>query len=113
MEAADVVLVHNNLNDVYTAMDLSKKTFKRIQWNYFWVCQCDCLGGSSMSTSAAPRVQAMAYNLTAVPIAAGVLFPFTKTTIPPVFSPQNAQPSGKQLYWPLAHVIRVLQAQRQ
>eukprot|EP00293_Proteomonas_sulcata_P015879 CAMPEP_0184294430 /NCGR_PEP_ID=MMETSP1049-20130417/5628_1 /TAXON_ID=77928 /ORGANISM="Proteomonas sulcata, Strain CCMP704" /LENGTH=1275 /DNA_ID=CAMNT_0026602715 /DNA_START=545 /DNA_END=4372 /DNA_ORIENTATION=- len=62
VEAADVVLIHNNLNDVYTAMDLSRKTVRRIQWNYFW---------------------AMAYNLTAVPVAAGVLYPFTRTTIPP------------------------------
>jgi len=62
IEAADYVLVRNNLEDVITAIDLSRKTFSRIRWNYFF---------------------AMAYNVVAIPIAAGALFPFTGLQMPP------------------------------
>ncbi|KAJ4747836.1 Copper-transporting ATPase [Rhynchospora pubera] len=62
VEAADYVLVRNNLEDVITAIDLSRKTFNRIRWNYFF---------------------AMAYNVVAIPVAAGVLFPFTGLRMPP------------------------------
>ncbi|CAN6230488.1 unnamed protein product [Urochloa humidicola] len=62
IEAADYVLVRNNLEDVITAIDLSRKTFSRIQWNYFF---------------------AMAYNVVAIPVAAGALFPFTGLQMPP------------------------------
>ncbi|XP_008798210.2 cation-transporting ATPase HMA5-like isoform X1 [Phoenix dactylifera] len=62
IEAADYVLVRNNLEDVITAIDLSRKTFARIRWNYFF---------------------AMSYNIVAIPVAAGVLFPFTGLKMPP------------------------------
>jgi Cu+-exporting ATPase len=62
IEAADYVLVRNNLEDVITAIDLSRKTFSRIRWNYFF---------------------AMAYNVVAIPVAAGALFPFTRLQMPP------------------------------
>ncbi|VAI56378.1 unnamed protein product [Triticum turgidum subsp. durum] len=62
IEAADYVLVRNNLEDVITAIDLSRKTFSRIRWNYFF---------------------AMAYNIVAIPVAAGALFPFTGLQMPP------------------------------
>ncbi|KAG2648829.1 hypothetical protein PVAP13_1NG066800 [Panicum virgatum] len=62
IEAADYVLLRNNLEDVITAIDLSRKTFSRIRWNYFF---------------------AMAYNVVTIPVAAGVLFPFTGLQMPP------------------------------
>ncbi|XP_062229504.1 cation-transporting ATPase HMA5 isoform X2 [Phragmites australis] len=62
IEAADYVLVRNNLEDVITAIDLSRKTFSRIRWNYFF---------------------AMAYNIVAIPVAAGALFPVTGLQMPP------------------------------
>ena len=62
IEAADYVLMRDDLEDVLTAIDLSKKTFGRIKLNYIW---------------------AMGYNIVMIPVAAGVLYPATKMQIPP------------------------------
>uniref|UniRef100_A0A804Q0S9 Copper-transporting ATPase HMA5 n=1 Tax=Zea mays TaxID=4577 RepID=A0A804Q0S9_MAIZE len=55
IDAADIVLMKSNLEDVITAIDLSHKTLSRIRLNYVW---------------------ALGYVL-GMPIAASVLFPFT------------------------------------
>lgn len=57
-----MVLLKNSLHDVITAIDLSKKTFKRIKLNYLW---------------------AIIYNALGIPLAAGMLYPFG-ISIPPV-----------------------------
>ncbi|ESW30878.1 hypothetical protein PHAVU_002G190000 [Phaseolus vulgaris] len=62
IEAANYVLMRDNLEDVITAIDLSKKTFFRIRLNY---------------------VFAMAYNVVAIPVAAGVFFPSLRIQLPP------------------------------
>ena len=62
IEAADYVLMHDNLEDVVTAIDLSRKTFARIQLNYFW---------------------AFLYNTLMIPIAAGVFYPSFQLQLPP------------------------------
>ncbi|KDP25452.1 hypothetical protein JCGZ_20608 [Jatropha curcas] len=62
IEAADIVLMKSNLEDVITAIDLSRKTFSRIWLNYIW---------------------ALGYNLLGIPIAAGALFPGTGFRLPP------------------------------
>ncbi|RWR85701.1 copper-transporting ATPase RAN1 [Cinnamomum micranthum f. kanehirae] len=62
IEAADYVLMRNSLEDVITAIDLSRKTLARILWNY---------------------VFAMAYNVIAIPFAAGAFFPFLGFRLPP------------------------------
>ncbi|PON84607.1 P-type ATPase, subfamily IB [Trema orientale] len=62
IEAADIVLMKSNLEDVITAIDLSRTTFTRIRLNYVW---------------------AMGYNVLGIPIAAGILFPFTGFRLPP------------------------------
>jgi len=36
IEAADVVLVKSDLEDVLMALDLCRRTFSRIKWNYLW-----------------------------------------------------------------------------
>ncbi|KAK9143716.1 hypothetical protein Syun_013116 [Stephania yunnanensis] len=62
IEAAGIVLMKSNLEDVVIAIDLSRKTFTRICLNYIW---------------------ALAYNLFSIPIAAGILFPTTRIRLPP------------------------------
>ena len=62
IEAADYVLMRSDLDDVLTALDLSTVTFNRIRLNYCW---------------------AFGYNLVAVPIAAGVLYPPLHFQLPP------------------------------
>lgn len=62
IEAADIVLMKSNLEDVITAIDLSRKTFLRIRLNYIW---------------------ALGYNLLGIPLAAGALFPATGFRLPP------------------------------
>ncbi|KAI3468749.1 hypothetical protein Pfo_025412 [Paulownia fortunei] len=62
IEAADIVLMKSNLEDVITAIDLSRKTFFRIRLNYLW---------------------ALGYNALGIPLAAGALFPSTGFRLPP------------------------------
>ncbi|KAL4373945.1 hypothetical protein HN51_007790 [Arachis hypogaea] len=62
IEAADIVLMRSNLEDIVIAIDLAKKTFNRIRLNYIW---------------------ALGYNLLSIPIAAGILYPSTRFRLPP------------------------------
>jgi Cu+-exporting ATPase len=56
IEASDITLVRNNLNGVLHALQLSKSTMTVIKQNLFW---------------------AFIYNLILIPIAAGILYPFS------------------------------------
>ncbi|CAA0805779.1 Probable copper-transporting ATPase HMA5 [Striga hermonthica] len=62
IEAADIVLMKSCLEDVATAIDLSRKTMSRIRINYVW---------------------ALGYNVLGMPVAAGLLYPFTGIRLPP------------------------------
>lgn len=55
LEAGDIILVRNNLEDVSRAIEISKYTLQKIQQNLFW---------------------AFFYNIIGIPIAAGALYPF-------------------------------------
>ncbi|KAJ9512553.1 hypothetical protein QJQ45_018941 [Haematococcus lacustris] len=62
MEAAQYVLMRDDLVDVVTALDVSRVTFNRIRLNYLW---------------------AMLYNVLMIPVAAGVLYPAFRFQLPP------------------------------
>ena len=53
IDSADIILMKDNLLDIVTAIDLSKKTIKNIKLNLFW---------------------AFAYNVVCIPISAGLLY---------------------------------------
>ncbi|MDD5147913.1 MAG: heavy metal translocating P-type ATPase [Candidatus ainarchaeum sp.] len=65
IESAGIVLIRNDLRDVAVAIDLSVYTMKKIRQNFFW---------------------AFAYNAVGIPVAAGILFPFTGWLLSPVIA---------------------------
>ncbi len=65
IESADIVLMHGDLNDVPTAMALSRRTIRTIRQNLFW---------------------AFAYNVIGIPVAAGVLHIFGGPLLNPMFA---------------------------
>jgi len=65
METGQVVLIKNDLRDVVTAIDLSMYTVKKIKQNLFW---------------------AFIYNVVGIPVAAGVLYPFTGFLLNPMIA---------------------------
>ena len=64
IESADIILVRNDLNDVVTAINLSKKVIRNIKINLFW---------------------AFFYNVIGIPIAAGLFVPLG-ITLSPMFA---------------------------
>ena len=65
MESADIVLIHSDLMDVLTAIQLSNRTIRNIRQNLFW---------------------AFGYNVIGIPIAAGVLHLFGGPLLNPMFA---------------------------
>jgi P-type Cu+ transporter len=65
MESADVVLMRSDLQDVTTAIELSRRTIRNIKQNLFW---------------------AFGYNVVGIPIAAGLLHLFGGPLLSPIFA---------------------------
>lgn len=65
IEAADIVLIHDDLQDAVNALLLSRRTIKIIKENLFW---------------------AFAYNALGIPVAAGVLHIFDGTLLSPMLA---------------------------
>ncbi|NOK63036.1 MAG: Cation transport ATPase [Chloroflexi bacterium AL-W] len=65
MEAADVTLMRGDLRSVPQSILLSKRTMQTIRWNLFW---------------------AFIYNVSLIPLAAGVLYPFTGWQLHPILA---------------------------
>ncbi|MFH1423956.1 MAG: heavy metal translocating P-type ATPase [Candidatus Nealsonbacteria bacterium] len=65
METGEIVLIKDDLRDVVKSIDLSKYTLKKIKQNLFW---------------------AFFYNIVGIPIAAGILYPFTGFLLNPAIA---------------------------
>jgi len=65
IEAGNIVLVKGTLDKVIETIDLSKETLKVIKQNLFW---------------------AFGYNVIAIPIAAGILYPITGLVLSPIIA---------------------------
>ncbi len=65
IESADVVLMSGDLRGVVKAIHLSQAVIRNIRQNLFW---------------------AFAYNVVLIPVAAGVLYPFTGTLLSPMLA---------------------------
>jgi len=65
IESGDIVLIKDDIRDVVMAMDLSSFTMRKIKQNLFW---------------------AFIYNSFGIPIAAGILYPFTGFLLSPIIA---------------------------
>ncbi|KAG1833117.1 heavy metal translocatin [Suillus variegatus] len=65
LSSASFILLHSNLKTLLTLSDLSRKVFNRVKINFMW---------------------AFMYNLIAVPIAAGVIYPVGRARLAPVWA---------------------------
>lgn len=65
IEAADITLVNKDVRSVVRAIELSKKTMRTIKMNLFW---------------------AFGYNVVLIPVAMGVLYPFTGYMLNPILA---------------------------
>ncbi|MFH0714230.1 MAG: copper-translocating P-type ATPase, partial [Candidatus Diapherotrites archaeon] len=65
MESGQIVLMKSDVRDVVRALKLGRSTMRKIKQNLFW---------------------ALFYNVVGIPVAAGVLFPFTGWTLSPALA---------------------------
>lgn len=65
IEAADITLINKDLKSVASAIELSRKTMRTIKMNLIW---------------------AFGYNILLIPVAMGVLYPFSGILLSPIFA---------------------------
>ena len=82
IESADIVLMRSDLQDVPTAIKLSRSTIRNIKQNLFW---------------------AFGYNIAGIPLAAGLLYLFGGPLLNPIFPP----PPCRSVPFPLLPMLSV------
>ena len=65
IESGDIILMKNNIKDVVRTIKISRKSMSKIKQNLFW---------------------AFIYNTLGIPIAAGILYPFTGLLLNPIIA---------------------------
>jgi Cu+-exporting ATPase len=65
IESGDIILIKDDLRDVVLALDLSHYAMRKIKQNLFW---------------------AFFYNIVGIPVAAGLLYPFTGFLLSPIIA---------------------------
>lgn len=65
IEAADITLINKDLRSVASAVELSKKTMRTIRMNLVW---------------------AFGYNIVLIPVAMGILYPFFRILLNPIYA---------------------------
>ena len=65
LESADIVLLRNDLMDAMNALELGRVTVNKIRTNLWW---------------------AFIYNIVGIPLAMGLLLPWTGWLLPPAFA---------------------------
>ncbi|HSW88688.1 MAG TPA: copper-translocating P-type ATPase, partial [Candidatus Saccharimonadales bacterium] len=65
IEASDITLINKDLQSVASAIELSRKTMRTIKLNLFW---------------------AFGYNVILIPVAMGILYPFSHILLNPIFA---------------------------
>ncbi|KAF9052122.1 E1-E2 ATPase-domain-containing protein [Panaeolus papilionaceus] len=65
LSSAKFILLTSNLRTLLTLIDLSRKVFRRVKFNFLWAC---------------------IYNILAIPVAAGVIYPAGHVRLDPVWS---------------------------
>lgn len=65
VESADIVILHGDVRKITQAVKLSRSTVRTIKQNLFW---------------------AFVYNIIGIPVAAGILYPFTGLLLNPIFA---------------------------
>ena len=91
VESAGIILVRNSPGDVDRAIELAERTQQTIRQNYFW---------------------AFAYNLLGVPIAAGVLYPWTGLLLSPILASAAMALSSVSVLSNSLRLNRALSAER-
>lgn len=81
LSSASFVLVSSNLTSLLTLIDLSRTVFNRVKFNFVSHFYCQSIHSLNVL-----QLWASIYNLIAIPIAAGVVYPAGHARLAPVWA---------------------------
>jgi P-type Cu+ transporter len=83
LSSASFILVSSDLGSILTLVDLSATVFRRVKLNF--VSDTRARGKYTLTTDVR-QLWALVYNIAALPIAAGVLYPVRHIRLDPVWA---------------------------